>query len=156
MTKEELTNYINSTYGSQLKPLDTGRYDPTFEIDKKDLVEVCRKLRDDAKVKLNFLCNISAVDTKEQFEVVYNLASLPNKLRLDLKLTMPYENAEIDSIQEIWSGANWHEREIWELYGINIRNHDNLTRFLLPDDWDQGFPMRKDWDAPDFIRMPEK
>jgi len=156
MTKEELTNYISSTYGSQLKPLDTGRHDPLFEIEPKDLVSVCRALCDDEKVKFNFLCNISAVDTKEKFEVVYNLASLPNKLRLDLKFSMPYENAEIDSVQEVWSGANWHEREIWELYGINIRNHDNLTRFLLPDDWDQGFPMRKDWDAPDFIRMPEK
>jgi len=68
---------------------------------------------------------------------------------------MPYENAEIDSIQEFWAGANWHEREVWELFGINIRNHGNLTRFLLPDDWNQGFPMRKNWDAPDFVRMPE-
>jgi NADH:ubiquinone oxidoreductase subunit C len=44
---------------------------------------------------------------------------------------------------------------MWELYGINIRNHGNLKRFLLPDEWDQGYPMRKDWDAPDFKRMPE-
>ena len=156
MTKEELTNYITTTYGSELKVLDTGRHDPTFEVEAANLVKVCRALCDDEKVKFNFLCNISAVDTKEKFEVVYNLGSLPNRLRRDIKLSLPYENAEIDSVQEVWSGANWHEREIWELFGINIRNHDNLTRFLLPDDWDQGFPMRKDWDAPDFIRLPEK
>jgi len=156
MTKDELTNYISNTYGSQLKALDTGRYDPMFEIEPQNLVKICQALCDDDKLKFNFLCNIGAVDTTEKFEVVYSIASLPNKLRLDFKFSLPYENAEIDSIQEVWSGANWHEREIWELYGINVRNHDNLTRFLLPDDWDQGFPMRKDWDAPDFIRMPEK
>ncbi|MDH4156843.1 MAG: NADH-quinone oxidoreductase subunit C, partial [candidate division Zixibacteria bacterium] len=63
--------------------------------------------------------------------------------------------AEVASVQQIWPAANWHEREMWELYGINVKNHDNLTRFLLPDDWDQGHPLRKDWNAPDFIRMPE-
>ena len=44
---------------------------------------------------------------------------------------------------------------MWELFGLDVRNHGNLTRFLLPDDWDQGHPMRKDWDAPDFVRLPE-
>ena len=61
----------------------------------------------------------------------------------------------MDSVQEIWPGANWYEREMWELYGFEIKNHGNLKRFLLADDWDQGFPMRKDWDAPDFVRFPE-
>ncbi|MCK4460604.1 MAG: NADH-quinone oxidoreductase subunit C, partial [candidate division Zixibacteria bacterium] len=87
--------------------------------------------------------------------VVYSLSSITNNLRLDFKLVLPYDEAVVDSVKDIWTAADWHEREIWELYGIDINNHDNLKRFLLPDDWDQGFPMRKDWDAPDFVRMPE-
>ena len=154
MTKEELKQYIESNF-SELIYLETGKYDLHFELAADKLVEVCKKLRDDENLKFDYFANMHGVDTGEKFEIVYNLASTPNKLRIDLKLTMAYENAEVESVQTIWPAANWFERECWELYGINILNHDNLTRFLLQDDWDQGFPMRKDWDAPDFIRFPE-
>lgn len=155
MTREELTDYVVKQFEGQMTLLDTGRHDPMFEVKLADLVEVARKLRDDENLQLDFLCNIGAVDTGEKYEAVYSLDSTSLKMRLDFKLTLPRDGAEIDSVQEIWPGANWFEREMWELYGINIKNHNNLTRFLLPDDWDQGYPMRKDWDAPDFIRMPE-
>ena len=155
MTKDELKEYIASHFGDKLTALDTGRYDPLYEVKPEQVVEVAESLRDDENMKFDFLCNISGVDTTEKFEVVYNVASTTKNLRLDFKVVLPHDNPEIDSIQTVWGGANWHEREIWELFGINIRNHDTLERFLLPDEWDQGFPLRKDWDAPDFIRMPE-
>ncbi|MFQ5452619.1 MAG: NADH-quinone oxidoreductase subunit C [Candidatus Zixiibacteriota bacterium] len=155
MTKEELKNYIDAHFQNKLTYLDTGRYDLMYQVDISNLLEVAGKLRDDINLKFDFLCNIGGVDTKEHLEVVYSIASLSNKLRLDFKVIFPYDNAEIDSVQEIWPAANWYEREIWELYGINIKKHENLTRFLLPDDWHQGHPMRKNWDAPDFIRFPE-
>jgi NADH/F420H2 dehydrogenase subunit C len=155
MTRDDLKDYIAGHFGDKFTALDTGRYDPLFEVKAEHLVEVARALRDDENLKFDFLCNISAVDTTEHFEAVYNLASTTKRLRLDFKVIMSHDNPEIDSVMDVWPGANWHEREMWELFGINIRNHPNLTRFLLPDEWDQGFPMRKDWDAPDFIRMPE-
>lgn len=155
MTKEEVKTYIVSHFDGKLTLLDTSRYDPMFQVRPEDLVEVALALRDDENLKFDYLCNLGGVDTKEQFEVVYNLASIYKNLRLDFKLVLPYEGAAVDSVQEVWPGANWFERELWELYGINVRNHGNLKRFLLPDDWDQGFPLRKNWDAPDFIRFPE-
>ncbi len=155
MTRDELKDYIGSKYSSLMTPLDTGRFDPMFEIKADRLLEVARALRDDENLKLDFLCNMHGTDTRENFEIVYSIASITKKLRLDFKIIMPYQNAEIDSVQEIWPAANWYEREMWELYGINVKNHGNLKRFLLPDDWNQGHPMRKDWDAPDFVRMPE-
>lgn len=155
MTTEELKGYLASHFGDRLRPFDTGRHDLFVEAEPSDLIDLCRSLRDDETLRFDYLCNISGVDTGERFEIVYSLASTVNKLRLDLKINPERENPEVDSVQEIWPGANWYEREIWELYGINIRNHDNLTRFLLPEDWDQGHPLRKDWDAPDFVRMPE-
>jgi len=81
---------------------------------------------------------------------------MTKNLRLDFKVILPYDKAEVDTLQSVWPAIGWYEREMWELYGINVKNHGNLTRFLLPDDWDQGFPMRKNWDAPDFVRLPEK
>ncbi|MDH4033911.1 MAG: NADH-quinone oxidoreductase subunit C, partial [candidate division Zixibacteria bacterium] len=112
-------------------------------------------LRDHENLKFDFLNNISGVDTGERFEVVYSLSSITFSLRLDFKVALPYDQAVIESTKEVWPAAEWHEREIWELFGIDIANHGDLNRFLLPDDWDQGYPMRKDWDAPDFIRMPQ-
>lgn len=155
MTKEELGQYIAQKYEGKLTPLETGRYDLWYEVKGEDLLEVCRALKEDEMVAFDFLCNLSGVDTGENMQAVYSLASIKNNLRLDLKVVLPHEDAEIDTVQSVWPAANWHEREMWELYGINVKDHGNLKRFLLPDDWDQGYPMRKDWDADDFKRLPE-
>lgn len=155
MTKDELKEYILKTYDGQLAPLETGVFDPMFEVKADDLTEVALKLRDDDTVRFDFLNNIAGVDTTERFEIVYSLSSVTKTLRLDFRVVLPYDQAVVDSVRTIWPAADWHEREIWELFGIDFNNHDNLKRFLLPDDWDQGYPMRKDWDAPDFVRMPE-
>ncbi len=155
MNRDELTKYILEKYAGKIELLETGKYEPVFLIKREDLLEFCKSINSDETLQIDFLNNIAAVDTGEKFEVVYSVSSVKKRISFDFKAVMPYEGAEVDSIQEIWAGANWHEREVWELYGINIRNHGNLTRFLLPDDWNQGFPMRKNWDAPDFKRMPE-
>lgn len=156
MTRDELKAYLEANYADCLTYLDTGRYDPFFEAKASEIVKTCQRLKDDEKLQFDFLCNLNGTDTGEKFEVVYNIASIPQKLRVDLKVSLPYDQAVIDSVQAVWPAANWYEREMWELYGIDVNNHDNLTRFLLQDDWDQGHPMRKDWDAPDFIRFPWK
>jgi NADH-quinone oxidoreductase subunit C len=155
MNRDELIKHILDKFAGKVELLDTGKVEPIFLLKREDLLEFCRAIKTDEKLHIDFLNNIAAVDTGERFEVVYSVSSVKNRLRFDFKLIMPYEGAEIDSVQGVWTGANWHEREVWELFGINVRNHGNLTRFLLPDNWDQGYPMRKDWDAPDFIRMPE-
>jgi NADH:ubiquinone oxidoreductase subunit C len=155
MTNDELREYVAGHFDGKLIPLDTGRFDPIFQTAPDDLLQVAQALRDDENLQLDFFCNLAGVDTKEHFEAVYSLASVEKRLRLDVKIVLPRDNPEIDSVRGIWPAANWYEREMWELFGINVKNHDNLTRFLLPDDWDQGHPMRKDWDAPDFVRFPE-
>ncbi|UCD62990.1 MAG: NADH-quinone oxidoreductase subunit C [Candidatus Zixiibacteriota bacterium] len=155
MTTEQLKDYIASRFPVMMTLLETGRREPMYEVKAGQLLEVCRALRDDETLKFNYLCNIGAVDTQERLEIVYSIASVPNRLRLDFKVVLPREGASIESVQEIWPAANWYEREMWELYGVDVKAHDNLKRFLLPDDWDKGHPMRKDWDDPDFVRFPE-
>jgi len=156
MNRDELITYLTEKFKDKIELLDTGRAEPFFLIKRENLVEFCREIKSDLKLEMDYLCNIGAVDTGERFEIVYDVASVENNIRFDFKLVMEYEGAEIDSVREIWPAANWYEREMWELYGINIKNHPNLKRFLLPDDWNQGNPMLKSWDAPDFIRMPEE
>ncbi|MBI5267237.1 MAG: NADH-quinone oxidoreductase subunit C [candidate division Zixibacteria bacterium] len=155
MTRDEIKVYIAGQYGDTMTLLESGKSDPFYKIDPSNQLSICRRLRDDAELKFDYLCNLGATDTGTQFEIVYSLASIEKSHRLDFKFAIPYDNAEIDSVQTVWPGANWFEREIWELYGMMIRNHGNLKRFLLPDDWNQGNPMRKNWTAPDFIKLPD-
>ena len=155
MNRDQIIADVQSVLGHKVTLLDTWRHDPMFEVQPGDLLDVAHRLRDHESLDYDYLCNLGGVDTGEQFEVVYQVASVAGKKRVDFKVRLPYENAEIESVQDIWPAANWYEREMWELYGINVRNHGKLERFLLPEDWDQGHPMRKNWDAPDFVRMPE-
>ncbi len=155
MNPDELTKYLSEKFGNKIQLLETGKVEPFFLINQSDLVDICRTVKADDRLRIDYLCAITAVDTGEKFEIIYSLASIYKNIRFELKLMMDYAGAEIDSIQEIWPAANWYEREIWELYGINVKNHGNLKRFLLPDEWNQGNPMLKKWDAPDFKRMPE-
>ena len=155
MTQQELTAYVQANFDGKLTLLDTGRVEPMFEVRPADLIETARTLRDDPQLQFNYLCNMCGVDTGQRLEVVYSIASTTLHLRMDFKLVLGYENPEVDSIIPVWPAANWYEREMWELYGINPKNHPDLRILLLPDNWDQGNPMRKNWTAPDFIRMPE-
>lgn len=156
MTKDELRSYIDANFKDTMTLLESGKFDPMYEIKADQLLKVAKSLRDDPQLHFDFMCNLGGVDTGERLEVVYNIASTTNKLRLDFKFSLPYESPEVDSVQDIWPGAKWYEREMWELYGINIRNHNELEQFLLPDNWDQGHPMLKNWEGgPDFVRMPD-
>ena len=120
MTKEELKTYIENNFAGKLTILESGKYDLFFEVSADNLVTVCQLLKDDAELHFDYLCNISGFDTGEQFGAVYDIASSTKKLRLDLKVNLSHENPELDSIQTVWKAANWYEREMWELYGINI------------------------------------
>jgi NADH-quinone oxidoreductase subunit C len=155
MTRDELKQAISEKFADRLVLLETGKVEPFYELKVSDLLDVARTLRDDLDLSFDYLCNLGGNDTGEQFDVHYNLTSITRNHRIDLKVVLDRENPAVPSVQSIWPAANWFEREMWELYGFTVENHDNLTRFLLPESWDQGHPMRKDWDAPDFVRLPD-
>jgi NADH-quinone oxidoreductase subunit C len=93
------------------------------------------------------LSTVTGVDwypAEPRFEVVYHLLSLTRNLRLRVKCKLPGANPEIDSLTGVWRSANWYERETFDLFGIRFRNHPDLTRIMLPEDW-EGHPLRKDY-----------
>jgi NADH-quinone oxidoreductase subunit C len=112
-------------------------------------------LKDNDSMKFDYLSSLSGVDAVEHLEVVYHISSTVNKQKLTVKVKLPTEKPEIDTICDIYRAADWFEREICELYGINIKNHPDLRPLLLPEDWDEGPPMRKGWTGRDFIVKPE-
>jgi NADH-quinone oxidoreductase subunit C len=83
--------------------------------------------------------------------VVYNLFSIPFNQHLMVKVKLSREKPEIDSVSHLWKTANWHEREIFDMYGIHFNNHPDLRRILMPADW-EGYPLRKDYKHQEYYR----
>ncbi len=111
-------------------------------IDRKALLEVCGF----AKKALGFehLSCISAVDWKDHFESVYHLYNYRTGQTLQVNAVIPHDDPKIDSVVKLWNAADYHEREAWDLMGIVYTGHPNLTRILLPKDFEY-FPLRKDF-----------
>jgi NADH-quinone oxidoreductase subunit C len=117
----------------------------SLEIAPDQLVAVCQYLRD--QQQFNRISAVTAVDwypSEPRFEVVYLLHSIERNERLRLKCRLASNAAEIDSMTGVWPGANWYEREVFDLFGIVFRNHPDLRRILLPEGW-EGHPLRKDY-----------
>ena len=124
----------------------------TIGVPASSIVDVCKALREARGFLL--LADITAVDwwpREPRFEVVYQLASGNDRLRL--KVALAGDNARLPTVQSVWPGANWLEREVWDLFGIVFDGHGDLRRLLMPEDW-EGHPLRKDF--PVQIRMKPK
>ncbi len=117
----------------------------TFKRDK--IIDICRYLCEDPDIRMDYLSDLCAVDYPERrlrFEVVYNLYSLEYRHRIRIKALIPEGDPSIDSVVSIWSGANWHEREACDMFGIIFNGHPDLRRILMPEEW-EGYPLRKDY-----------
>lgn len=116
-----------------------------LDIDPERIVDTCRFLKDDQKfVRLSAVTAVDWYPIEPRFEVVYFLHSLDHNQRLRLLCRVGGENPEIDSVTPVWVGANWYEREVFDLFGIRFRNHPDLTRIMMPEEW-EGHPLRKDF-----------
>jgi NADH-quinone oxidoreductase subunit C len=114
---------------------------------REHLPAVVRALRDDPSLNFALLVELTAVDTwphEPRFEVTYLLVSIANRLRLRLKVRVPGDDAHIATVSDVWRGANWLEREVWDLFGIAFDGHPDPRRLLMPEDW-EGYPLRKDY-----------
>lgn len=118
----------------------------TIVVKKEDMVPLCTFLRDDPDFSFNLLSDLCGVDylgRKPRFDVVYHLYSLDKNHRLRLKVKVE-EGESVPSVTSVWNTANWHEREVFDLFGITFDGHPDLSRILLPEDW-EGYPLRKDF-----------
>lgn len=130
---------------------------PALLIQPDKIAEVCLELRDNEKTYFDFLSCISGVDygiQENMFGVVYHLSSIPYKTQLTLKVKKYHDRNQeglpsFPSVYSVWRTAEWHEREAYDLVGINFVNNPDLRRILLPDDW-EGYPLRKDYKAQEY------
>jgi NADH-quinone oxidoreductase subunit C len=121
------------------------RGEHTIEIAPDKIAGVCQFLRDQqAFARLSSVTATDWLPAEPRFQVVYHLHSLEPYRRLRLKCLLSETDPEIDSVTGVWPGANWYEREVFDLFGIRFRNHPNLERLLMPSEW-EGHPLRKDY-----------
>lgn len=142
MTPREIADRVRDRWSDVL----VARGEASVVVDRAALPEVLEGLRDDADLDLGFCSSVAAVDRPGQdprFWVAYEMRSIAKGHRLRVKVGVPEDDPWVPSISAAFPTANWHERETFDLFGIEFRGHPDLTRILLPDGW-EGFPLRKD------------
>ena len=123
-------------------------------IDPKYIHSVCQLLFENPECYFDSLSCLTGLDNGLEngtMEVVYNLYSIPLEQSLMLKVKLERSNPVVSSVADIWKTANWHEREVYDLFGIAFEGHPDLRRILMPADW-EGHPMRKDYEEPESYR----
>ena len=132
------------------EPATGSHGDPFIEVPAEKIHSILKFLKEEPELHFDNLLCISGVDYPDRLEVVYHFHSYTHLHKIVLK-TLLTDNTkpEIDTVSDLWKGANWLEREIYDLFGITFKNHPDLRRILLPDDW-EGYPLRKDYKHQDY------
>ncbi len=161
----EILDMLGQRFGPKVTGSNAEAIDPWIEIARDALPEVCRFLRDEPGLRFTMLSCISGVDYVQvdpkrkiegepRVELIYHLLSLAHKHRLVLKVVLPRwkegvegQLPEAPSVAGVFRGADWHEREVYDLMGVRFLGHPDLRRILCPEDW-VGHPLRKDYQMP--------
>src|SRR5262245_3002513 len=167
MNSADIAAALEQKFGAKIKSKKLDAIDPFVVVEPADLVEACRFLRDDPRLRFDLLNCVSGVDYLEpdpkkapkagfdpHLEVVYHLSSMKHKHRFVVKLLLPRWKGdkpgglpEVPSVTSLWRTADWHERETYDLCGVWFTGHPDLKRILLAEDW-EGHPLRKDYEFP--------
>lgn len=167
MSGDTLVGQLQSRFGDKITGSNLEAMDPWIEVSPDGLVELMTFLKEDAELKFDMLNCITAVDyiqtdpkkaAKADFdphlEVVYHLSSIQKKHTLVVKVMLPRWKDDVEgqlpqvpTVSTIWRTADWHEREVFDLSGVDFTGHPNLRRILCPEDW-VGYPLRRDYEMP--------
>ena len=151
---QDLGEYITDTFLDEIVARQLRLDELTVTVRRDDILEVLKVLRDDANCQFKQLVDVCGVDYPEKetrFAVVYNLLSLTHNLRIRIKIWTD-EDTPVPSACELFSSANWWEREVWDLYGIYFSGHPDLRR-ILTDYGFEGHPLRKDFPLTGYVEM---
>ncbi len=138
---------LRDRFPEAVKAVGGHRGEVTVELDGAHLVEVATWLRDHESARFRLLSDLSGTDypdRPDRLAVDYHLYSIDHNLRLRLKVRVPAADPHVPSVTGVWPTANWHEREVYDFFGVRFDGHPDLVRILMPEDW-QGYPLRKDY-----------
>jgi len=157
--RQQVRDFLSQRFAEVIISEDNFRDQQSLTIRAEGLLDLCQALYD-SDLDIKYLADITSVDwyghaeeAGGRFEVIYNLYSLRHQYRFFLKVRLSADKPEIQSLTPLWNGANWLEREVWDLMGIVFIGHPDLTKILTPDDL-EGHPLRRDypltWEVPQF------
>ena len=151
MTHQEISNRLKECFPDGILEIrDASPADSFVKIDLKMWKEIALFLRDDPAMQFDFMMCLSGMDYgKNTLGAVYNIYSMRQGHKINLKIDVSADIPEIPSVAEIWPTANWHEREAYDMFGIRFIGHPDMRRILMPDDW-EGHPLRKDYQVAEF------
>ena len=140
--KTKITEFIPSaTYDESGEWLN-------ISIDPKDWLSLAQQLRHDEKLLFDYLFCVTCVDWKTHLSMVYHLTSTTFRHNIVVKTILNNDAPEIETASHIWKTAEFHEREVYEMFGVNFLHHADLRLLILPDGWEGKNPMRKNYEDP--------
>jgi NADH-quinone oxidoreductase subunit C len=139
---------LKSRLGDAILEFDSTVKSPFIRVSRERFFEVMQALRDEPDLSFDFLQLVTGLDYPDRFVAAYHLASISRGHAIAIKVDLPRTDPSIDSVAALWPAADWHEREQYDLMGIDFKGHPGLRRILCPEDW-EGHPLRKDYVQPD-------
>ena len=144
---QKVLDGLKERFGDAVLTTHSKLGDDTAIVARETCVDILRHLRDDPDLQFNLCSSVTGVDflgREPRFEVVYHIYSTVKKHRLRVKVQVPEEDPAVDSSVEVWAGNNWHEREVFDMFGIKFRGHPDLRRMFMWKTF-EGHPLRKDY-----------
>lgn len=158
---DRLIEKLRAFSPSSVQAADQFRGDLAVTVSKADIVRVCEFLKNDPELVFDMVIDICGVDTyrpEGRFEVIYILYSLTNKKYIRLKVVVEETDAVVPTVTGVWSGANWYERETYDMFGMRFAGHPDLRRIYMPEEFEY-YPLRKDFPLmgiPDSMPLPRR
>jgi NADH-quinone oxidoreductase subunit C len=157
--KDKITAKLKESFANSVLEVVEFKGDLAITIDAKQVTEIAKFLKEDSELGFNLCEDVTAIDwgsRKNRFTVVYHIYSLSNNFRLRLRSNI--EDDSVDSVSSVWESANWYERETFDMYGIKFKNHPDLRRMYMPEEFEYH-PLRKDFPLtgiPGSLTLPKK
>lgn len=162
----QIAEKIKERFTDEVLDVKKFREQVSVTLKKDRILDICRFLYEGPELYFDYLVDLCGVDylgkKTPRFEVVYHLYSIKYHQGIRLKAMVSEDDCRIQSVTSVWKGADWHERECYDMYGIIFEGHPDLRRILLPEDW-EGYPLRKDYPVkgpanewPGFIEVQDK
>jgi NADH-quinone oxidoreductase subunit C len=146
MTTHEIHERLQARFGDDVGALSEAKVDAFAVVKRERIVEIARFLKTEPGLEMDFLEDLTAIDWPKRnvVEVVYHLLSYRHRHSIVLKVEADRAAPSVPTVECVWKTANWFEREVYDLFGVDFPGHPDLRRIMLPDDW-VGHPLRKDY-----------
>jgi len=160
-SKELILNKVKEKFGQAIEAISDFRNDLCFTINRNQIVELSRFLKEDSELEFIFCKDVTAIDwaaRKNRFTTVYHIYSFKLNFNLRLKVNIDVDPPAVETVTSVWKSADWYERETFDMYGIKFLNHPDLRRMYMPEGFEH-YPLRKDFPVigiPGSLPLPNK